>query len=89
LAEHVPQLTMPPHPSAAVPQASPAGHVVAGVQPHLLAVPPPPQVCGAVQVVPQVTMPPQPSAMDPQSPAAQAVSGVQPHLLAVPPPPQV
>ena len=37
-----------------------------GVQPHLLGVPPPPQVCGAVQSAPQTTVPPQPLDMDPQ-----------------------
>jgi hypothetical protein len=36
-----------------------------GVQPQTLAVPPPPQVCGDVQV-PQVSVPPQPSLIVPQ-----------------------
>ncbi|MBS2033257.1 MAG: hypothetical protein JST54_35615, partial [Deltaproteobacteria bacterium] len=33
-APHVPQLTVPPQPSGVVPQFSPAGHAVSGVQPH-------------------------------------------------------
>jgi hypothetical protein len=31
---HVPQLTMPPHPSGTVPQLSPAGHIVSGTHVH-------------------------------------------------------
>src|SRR6185437_13727378 len=49
-AVHVPQLIMPPQPSESGPQVSPAGQLLSGVQPHSLAVPPPPQVCGDVQV---------------------------------------
>src|SRR5438034_7742454 len=53
------------------------------------AVPPPPQVWGAVQV-PQASRPPHPSARDPQlAPCAAHVVGVQPQTFAVPPPPQV
>lgn len=59
------------------------------MQPHSFAVPPPPQVSGAVQS-PQLSVPPQPSEMVPQFfPAGHAVSGVQPQTPAVPPPPQV
>jgi hypothetical protein len=50
-----------------VPQVSPvfpAGHVFT-VHPHWFAVPPPPHVCGAVQV-PQLTVPPWPSGIVPQ-----------------------
>ena len=85
----VPQLSVPPQPSDAVPQLSPSGHVVAGVQPHWLATPPPPQVSGAVQV-PQLRVPPQPSDTEPQlSPAGHVVRGVQPQTFTVSPPPQV
>jgi hypothetical protein len=41
---HEPQLTMPPQPSGTVPQLSPAGQLVIGVQPQTFAVPPPPHV---------------------------------------------
>ena len=86
----MPHATVPPHPFGTVPQLSPAGQFVAGVQPHTLAVPPPPQVCGAVQAPPQATVPPHPLGTVPQlSPAGQVVMGVQPHTLGVPPPPQV
>jgi hypothetical protein len=51
---HVPQAMLPPQPSGAVPQFCPAGHDVAGVQPQTPGVPPPPHICGAVQVVPHV-----------------------------------
>src|SRR5690349_9512138 len=69
---------MPPHPSLALPQSSPAGQAVAGVhEPHWLAFPPPPQVLGAVQL-PQASMPPQPSGTVPQSsPAGHVVAGMQ------------
>ena len=60
-----------------------------GVQPHSLALPLPPQVCGAVHE-PQLIVPPQPLEIVPQlSPAGQVVTGVQPHSLALPLPPQV
>jgi hypothetical protein len=76
---------VPPQPSG-VPQK-----VQLGVHPHWLAVPPPPQVCGEVQL-PQFSVPPQPSPIIPQlSGKGQAVSLVQPQTLGVPgfPPPQV
>jgi hypothetical protein len=91
-----PQLTRPPHPSEAVPQACPAAQAriaVSGVHPHTpgwLGVPPP-HVSGAVQV-PQEIVPPQPFGTVPQSFPTQAVAikkGVHPHILAVPPPPHV
>ena len=54
----------------------------ADAPPQTFGVPPPPQVCGAVQE-PQLKVPPQPSGMLPQlSPWAAQVVGVQP-LLAV------
>jgi hypothetical protein len=72
-----------------MPQFCPAGHDVRGVQPQTLGVPPPPHVCGAVQV-PQFTVPPQPFGTVPQlSPAGHVVRGVQPQTPGVPPPPQV
>jgi hypothetical protein len=79
----VPHLIVPPQPSGAAPQVCPVGHVVLGVQPQTLGVPPPPQVWGAVQV-PQLSVPPHPFAMLPQFLcwAAQVV-GVQQVLLLV------
>lgn len=59
------QVIVPPQPSGAAPQATPAGQVVAGVQPQTFGVPPPPHVCGAVQL-PQFSVPPQPSETVPQ-----------------------
>jgi hypothetical protein len=55
---------------------------VAGVQPHLFGVIPPPHVWGATQGSPQSVVEPQPSDTLPQSPAAQARAwqGVVPHL---------
>ena len=54
-----PQLTTPPQPFAAVPQIWPDWQAwvgSSGVQPHTLAVPPPPQVSKPVHwVVPQST----------------------------------
>ena len=86
---HEPQLRMPPQPFETVPQFSPAGQLVAGVQPQTFGVPPPPQVCEPLQL-PQLIVPPQPFAIVPQlSPAGQAVMGVQPHWLTTPAPPHV
>jgi hypothetical protein len=45
LAPHAGHVIVPPQPLGAVPQACPAGHVVAGVHPQTFAVPAPPQVC--------------------------------------------
>ena len=83
----MPQLIEPPHPSPAVPQVWPAGHVVLGVQLQTFAV----QVCGAVHV-PQLSVPPQPFDALPQvKPRAAQVVGVQlpPQTFGVPPPPQM
>ena len=72
---HNPQSSMPPQPSGIIPQSA-APQVVA-VQPHWLVTPPPPQVCGAVQV-PQSRVPPQPSEAVPQfCPAGHDVAGLQ------------
>jgi len=65
-------------------------------RPQTFAMPPLPQVCGAVQA-PQVSVPPQPSGTVPQFlPCAAQVVGVhagggvpRPQTLAIPPPPQV
>jgi len=85
----MPQFGVPPQPSAMVPQFFICPAHVIGVQPHTFAVPPPPQVCGVMQV-PQVNVPPQPFGIVPQFlPAAAHVVGTQPHTFAVPPPPQV
>jgi hypothetical protein len=75
-ALHEPQAIVPPQPLGAVPQFCPAGHVVAGVQPHTLALPPPPHVCGALHE-PQAIVPPQPSGAVPQfCPTGHVVAGV-------------
>jgi hypothetical protein len=74
------QVMVPPHPSGAVPHAWPVGQVVAGVHPQTFGVPPPPHVCGLVQL-PQVSVPPQPSDTVPQfRPSCAQVLGVQAHL---------
>jgi hypothetical protein len=44
LAPHAGHWTVPPQPLGAVPQACPAGQVVAGMHPQTLGDPPPPQV---------------------------------------------
>ena len=75
----VPQSSVPPQPSAIVPQLAPLAPQVVCVQlvPHLLGMPPPPQLAGAVQL-PQSRMPPQPSATGPQfAPMPTQVLGVQ------------
>jgi hypothetical protein len=61
LAQPEPAQQVPPHPSDA-PHVFPEQ---VGVQPQTLAVPPPPQLCGAVQL-PHERFPPQPSATEPQ-----------------------
>src|SRR4051794_37350903 len=61
----LPQLTMPPQPSATTPQFIPFGHDVIGVHalPHWLGMPPPPHDSPAlVSHVPQPMRFPQPSA---------------------------
>jgi hypothetical protein len=77
---------------SAVPQLF-APHAVAfdlGVQPHLLATPPPLQVSGRVHP-PQLYVPLQPFDTVPHLPeqAVDCAVGVQPHMLATPPPLQV
>jgi hypothetical protein len=88
-----PQLTLPPQPSAAVPQLRVPQAVAAatGVQPQTLLAPPPPHVCGATQL-PQVKLPPHPSDTASQflpAHAAAIVFGEHPHTLLAPPPPHV
>jgi hypothetical protein len=61
---------------------------VLGVQPHWLAVPPPPHVSGSVHM-PHDRMPPQPSGAMPQSWPMGHACVVQPHWFGVPPPPHV
>jgi hypothetical protein len=97
-----PQSTTPPQPSATSPHSlAPQSAGVLGVQvpppgppePHTLGVPPPPHVCGEVQL-PQLTVTlPQPSGCGPHFPRKSAhVFGVQvpppatAHLLGPPPP---
>jgi hypothetical protein len=73
-----PQLRTVPQLLVTVPQLSGAGHEVKlGVHPQTLGLPPPPHVCGAVQLPPQLTVPPQPSGRVPQFfPPAQRVAAV-------------
>lgn len=74
---HVPQVIVPPHPSDPVPHVWPPVHVVEGVHPQTFGVPPPPQVCGDLQL-PQLSVPPQPLEIVPQvAPCAVQVVGVQ------------
>jgi hypothetical protein len=74
---HVPQEMVPPQPSDPVPQVCPPVHAVEGVQPQTFGVPPPPQVCGDLQL-PQLSVPPQPLEMVPQVACCAAqVVGVQ------------
>ncbi len=73
-APHVPQLSVPPQPSGALPQLKPSEEHVAGVQvvQTLLT-----QVCDPVQA-PQLSVPPQPSEALPQlKPSPEHVFGVQ------------
>ena len=74
-------MSVPPQPSGMVPQLSPVGHLVIGVQPQTLAVPPPPQVAGD-EHEPHVTRPPHPLETVPQlSPGGQVNLGVQPQMF--------
>lgn len=86
---HEPQLSVPPQPSGAGPQTwkSHASAIVSGLQPHTPGVPPPPQVCGDVQL--HATSAPQPFENAPQTPPTHGLIGVHPHLPATPPPPHV
>ena len=78
--EHVPQVYVPPQPSAAEPQLLPEHAVPIAVllQPHTFAVPAPAQVCGEVHV-PQVYVPPQPFETEPHLPAQTVAIGVGTH----------
>ena len=87
-----PQSSVWPQPSGIDPQLTPAAAHVLGAQPQTLAVPPPPQICGAAQD-PQSSVAPQPSEMTPQ-PARLAAHvvfthGPAPHTLGTPAPPQL
>ena len=100
----LPQSTIPPHPSAILPQFAP--WQVTGMHcppsapttalPHTLDVPPPPQVCGNVHGWQYAVTPSQPSACGPQRPGWSAhvfglhvpPSGWLPPHLLGPPPPQ-
>src|SRR5262249_20372900 len=77
----LPHVSVPPQPSAMLPQFLPCAAHDVGVHvppPQTFAVPPPPQVWGEAQL-PQVSVPPQPSAMLPQFlPCAAQDVGVQP-----------
>lgn len=74
---HVPHEMVPPQPSEPVPQVWPPVHVVEGVHPQTFGVPPPPQVCGDLQL-PQLSVPPQPLEIVPQFlPWTAQVVGVQ------------
>lgn len=75
-------------PQLRVPHAADA---LTGEQPHTLTEPPPPHVCGEVQL-PQLIVPPQPSGTPSQFLPAHAtavVLGVHPHTFGVVPPPHV
>jgi len=76
------QSTVPPQPSGWLPQVKPAQALAAGVQPHALATPPPPQLFGATQP-PQSWVPLQPSGMGPHLPV-QSKTGVQTHVPGCP-----
>jgi hypothetical protein len=88
-----------PQPSPAGPQLTPACAQLSGTHPlepaHWPGIPPPPQVCGGVQV-PQLAMtPPQPLLAGPHSTLAgqpcglHEVTGGVPHWPTMPAPPQV
>ena len=100
----MPHMRSPPQPSDTGPQLAIALAHVRGTHrpapPHWLAVPPPPQVCGAAQV-PHMRSPPQPSDTGPQLaitlaqvrrtqllPASIGVVA-EPHTLGTPAPPQL
>ena len=105
-AAPVPHVTVPPQPSAMTPQfigmpddVTQTVLAVAGTHPaeppHTFGVPPPPQVCGAVQVTHGAAIrPPQPSACCPHKVAMLGSAHVvgthaaPPQTFGVPPPPQ-
>jgi hypothetical protein len=103
-AVQVPQLSVPPQPSACVPHVAPSSVHVFGVQvcaaPQTLGVPPPPQLSSPVHVPQLAIVPPQPSPAGPQliavppGPAFAHVFGTHmpgglPHWFAIPAPPHV
>jgi len=57
LGPHVPQWIMPPQPSGCVPHFCPPAHALIGAQPHTFAIPPPPHVCGELQLPQDTTVP--------------------------------
>jgi len=86
-----PQSCIPPHSSTKVPHSAPIdAHVIVGVQPHWLGVPPPPQTVGSMHP-PQNSPTPHSSTMVPHvAPNDSHVSvDLQPHTFSRPPPPQV
>jgi hypothetical protein len=89
-AVHVPQSSIPPHPSASVPHVAPRAWQVVGVHPHTLGVPPPAHVLKPVQV-PQVCVFAQLSTNVPQlAPiVSQVAVGEHPQTPDMPPPPHV
>ena len=78
---HVPHVYVPPQPFETVPQLLPEQAVPIGVvvQPHTLAVPPPPHVSGEVQVPAQLYFPPQPFDTIPHLPLQAVAIGVGTH----------
>ncbi len=93
-----PQLSVPERLPQAAPRRVQNAASLSCVQPHAFAVPPPPQVCGQVQVpqldtvrpAPQLSVPERPPQVAPRRVQnAASLSCVQPHTFAVPPPPQV
>src|SRR5262245_11264088 len=72
----LPQLSVSPQPSGAVPQFQPSFWQVVGLQPQTCSGPPPPHVLGAVQL-PQLMLAPQPLSTAPQSlPSAAQLFGM-------------
>jgi hypothetical protein len=84
---HVPQLSVPPHPSGTVPQF--LDPHVCGVHAQTFGTLPAPHVSKPVHV-PQFRVPPHPSGTVPQFlPSDAHVTGVHPQTLSTPPPPHV
>jgi hypothetical protein len=82
---HVPQSSVPPHPSPIGPQFACCAAHVSGVHiavgvPHTLGVPLPPHVCPIGQV-PQSINPPHPSAIGPQFTCSSAHDRMRKHAL--------
>jgi hypothetical protein len=88
---NTPQLSAPVNVPHALPSREQKAELDSGVQPHTPAVPPPPHVCGRVQLG-QPTDWPQLLTTVPHLLPWQVVAelcGVQPHTPLTPPPPQV